>query len=92
MSIRKADASSYRPRSCKSSHLRELRRELELIHQRVGHVVEVMCQVFSAKEHPITMALRDESDTLVTQSNLPSKVIHNVKLKYVSPVSRAVCS
>jgi hypothetical protein len=50
-------------------------------YQRINHVVEIMSTSFGTKEHHITLCLRDESDNLVTQNNLPSKVINHDTLK-----------
>ncbi|RSH95186.1 hypothetical protein EHS25_000272 [Saitozyma podzolica] len=58
---------------------------------RINHVVEIMSNSFGTKEHHITLCLRDEADHLVTQSNLPSKVINHDALKLVpSPTTEAL--
>ena len=46
-------------------------------------MVEMMAAAFPAKEHHITLCLRDETDGLVTQNNLPSKVYNHENLKSV---------
>lgn len=50
-------------------------------HQRVSVVVEMMASAFNAKEHHITLCLRDESDRLVTNGNLKSRVANKADLK-----------
>ncbi|WWC72975.1 uncharacterized protein I206_106939 [Kwoniella pini CBS 10737] len=50
---------------------------------RVAYIVEIMSTSFATKEHHITLCLRDESDTLLTQNNLPSKVYNHDVLKLV---------
>lgn len=40
-----------------------------------------MATSFAAKEHHITLCLRDNTDRLVTQSNLASKVRDHTELK-----------
>ncbi|WWC91077.1 uncharacterized protein L201_006018 [Kwoniella dendrophila CBS 6074] len=58
---------------------------------RVAYIVEIMSTSFATKEHHITLCLRDESDTLVTQNNLPSKVYNHDVLKLVpSPATEAL--
>ncbi|KAK4688356.1 hypothetical protein P7C73_g1754, partial [Tremellales sp. Uapishka_1] len=50
-----------------------------------------MAKSFDTKDHAITLALRDESDHLVTQSNLASKVYNHETLKLVnSPTTEAL--
>ncbi|TXT13206.1 hypothetical protein VHUM_01607 [Vanrija humicola] len=54
-------------------------------------VVEIMASSFGAPEHHITLALRDESDNLVTQSNIAAKVQSKETLKLVAaPVTEAL--
>ncbi|WVR08927.1 hypothetical protein IAU60_005986 [Kwoniella sp. DSM 27419] len=58
---------------------------------RVTYIVEIMSTSFATKEHHITLCLRDESDVLVTQYNLPSKVYNHDVLKLVpSPTTEAL--
>ncbi|WWC63902.1 uncharacterized protein I303_106507 [Kwoniella dejecticola CBS 10117] len=58
---------------------------------RVAYIVEIMSTSFATKEHHITLCLRDEADTLVTQNNLPSKVYNHDILKLVpSPATEAL--
>lgn len=51
--------------------------------QRASVVVEMMATAFGAKEHHITLCLRDDGDRLITNNNLKQRVMSRVDLKYV---------
>lgn len=50
-------------------------------HQSILRVVEIMAKSFNAPEHHVALALRDESDNLVTQANIAEKVASRETLK-----------
>lgn len=49
--------------------------------QSILRVVEIMAKSFNAPEHHVALALRDESDNLVTQANIAEKVASRETLK-----------
>jgi len=49
-----------------------------------------MTSAFVAKEHHITLCLRDEYDGLITQTNLPSKVINRDNLKWAPSSTKLI--
>jgi engulfment/cell motility protein 1 len=51
--------------------------------QRASVVVEMMATAFGAKEHHITLCLRDDGDRLITNSNLKQRVMSKVDLRCV---------